>query len=218
MSVASLADAEQVRSVSTGTLTRNKAEPGRKVTAVSKVFGIGHGGNDGCRCLWADSFDLRKALASLTCFEHRIDTPVEPGDAFVELAQLIHQIGEHLTRERRQSVRRVGEDRGNLPTRTRNRLREYDAPFGENAAHLTHKASSIANEAATSTVKALHILLFDGLDRHEAHRRSLQGLANGFGVIAVGLVALHEGLHELRADEFYRVALLLKLQSPMMGA
>ena len=99
MSVASLANAEEVRSVPAGTLARNKAEPGRKVTAVSEVFGIRYGGNDGCRCLGTDAFNLRKALAGLTGFEHRIDTPVESGDAFVELTQLIHQIGKHFTRE-----------------------------------------------------------------------------------------------------------------------
>lgn len=132
MSVASLADAEEVRSVPAGTLAGNEAEPGRKVMAVSEVFGIGHCGKDGCRCLGTDSFNLRNALAGLTGFEYRIATPVEPGDVFVELTQLVHQIGEHLTCERRQSVRHVGDDGGILPAGTCNRLREYDAPFGKN--------------------------------------------------------------------------------------
>jgi hypothetical protein len=37
-------------------------------------------------------------------------------------------------------------------------------------------------------------------------------------VTAVVLVALHEGLHELRADELHHVTLLLELSHPMMGA
>lgn len=173
MSVASPADAEEVCSIPAGILAWNKAEPRRKVTAVSEVFGIRYSGNNGCYCLGTDSFNLRNTLAGLTGFEYRIDTPVESGDAFVELTQLIHQIGQHLTRERRQIVRRVRDDGRNLPTSERNRSREYDAAFGENAAHLTHKSSSIANEATTSTVKALHILLF-GTKRIDGRCRASQ--------------------------------------------
>jgi hypothetical protein len=169
MPVSSLADAEQVRSVPAGTLAGNKAEPGRKMAAILEVFGIGYRRDNRRRCLGADSFNLRTALADLTGFEHRIDTSVESSDAFVDLTQLIHQISKHLTRDWRQGVRDVGDDGRNLSMCARNRLREYDAAFGENAPHLTHKSSSIADEPTASTVQALHILLFDGLDRHKAH-------------------------------------------------
>ena len=66
-------------------------------------------------------------------------------------------------------------------------------------------------------MEGLHILLLDGLQRHESHLRPLHGFADRLRVIPVILVAPAEGLDELRADDADRVALVLKLPGPMKG-
>ncbi|KGD05928.1 hypothetical protein DO71_6427 [Burkholderia pseudomallei] len=139
------------------------------MSAVPEVFWVRNCSNDGGSRLGANPFNLRDALTGFTGLEHQIDTSVEACDTPVQLTQLIHQIGEHLARERRQGIRGVGDDDRNLPTRTGNRLREHDASLSENAPHLTHKSCPVADKATTGTMKALHILLLNRLDRHEAH-------------------------------------------------
>ena len=44
-------------------------------------------------------------------------------------------------------------------------------------------------------------LLLDRLDRHEPHRRALNGFADRFGIERVALAALHLGLHVGRRDQ-----------------
>ena len=59
-------------------------------------------------------------------------------------------------------------------------------------------------------VEALDVLLDDRFLRHEAHMRLLNGNADCLGIVAVILLALHEGLHILRSDDLDRVTLGLK--------
>lgn len=66
-------------------------------------------------------------------------------------------------------------------------------------------------------VEALDVLLDDRFLRHEAHMRLLNGNADCLGIVAVILLAFHEGLHILRSEDLDRVTLGLKMPLPVKG-
>ena len=61
-------------------------------------------------------------------------------------------------------------------------------------------------------------LLLDALDRHEAHVRSIHGLADRLRVGRVGLVALDVGLYVLRWNKADMVPEPTQLSRPVVGA
>src|SRR5690606_7463203 len=67
-------------------------------------------------------------------------------------------------------------------------------------------------------VEALDVLLDDRFLRHEAHMWLLNGNAYCLGIVAVILLALHEGLHILRRDDLHGMPLSLKMPLPVEGA
>ena len=75
----------------------------------------------------------------------------------------------------------------------------------------------MVDHALTGPVQGLDVLLLDGLRRHEAHVRLSGSGADGLGVVADGLLAPHEGLDVLRADDLHSVVELLELPLPIEG-
>lgn len=63
-----------------------------------------------------------------------------------------------------------------------------------------------------------HRLLLLALDRHKAHVRSPDRLADRLGIVRVVLAALAVGDHELRCHELYRVPQLGELAAPIVSA
>jgi hypothetical protein len=75
IAITAFADTEQAGSLSTGSLFRHQAEPGRELAAVLEASSIAHGSDQGgCRHR-TDAFDLSKPLAMLAGAE---DLPYPP--------------------------------------------------------------------------------------------------------------------------------------------
>ena len=71
---------------------------------------------------------------------------------------------------------------------------------------------------AANAMQSLQVELLDRLGRHKAHGRPLDRFGNGFSIAEIVLVALAEGLHELRRDQLHVMAQRQQLTAEMMGA
>ena len=111
----------------------------------------------------------------------------------------------------------IGEDLRDHAARPGDALGEGNAAIEQEPPYLADHGGAVVDHALPGPVQGLDVLLLDRLRRHEAHVGLPGGGADGLGVIAVGLLAAHEGLHVLRADDLHPVAELLELALPVEG-
>ena len=75
---------------------------------------------------------------------------------------------------------------------------------------------ALANQKAPRPVEHQRALLLGALNRHEAHRRPCDCLADRSGIGSIVLAALHVGLHLARWHQSHIVAKLSQLASPVL--
>ncbi len=91
-------------------LTRRDAERGSITAPAFEDVRIAHARHQRGRGLRSDRLDLHEPPRRLTDFGKRADLTVVRRDSCVEVMKLIEQTGQHLARERRQSVLRIFEE------------------------------------------------------------------------------------------------------------
>jgi len=64
-------------------------------------------------------------------------------------------------------------------------------------------------------MERLDVLLLHRLPRHKTHVGLPGGCADRFGIVAIVLLAEHEGLHVLQADDLDRMTKALELALPV---
>ena len=75
-----------------------------------------------------------------------------------------------------------------------------DAALDQEATDLIDYARALTHKTRAHAVQCQQVHLLWRLDRHEAHRRSLNGFRNCLGVAVVVLVPFEERLHVLCWD------------------
>jgi hypothetical protein len=89
---------------------------------------------------------------------------------------------------------------------------------GEQAANLVCLRSARPHETLAYAMQRQHRLLLDALDRHNAHVRSRDCLADCFGIRRVILVRLDVRLDKLRRNQSDRMTHSLQLARPKVRA
>lgn len=92
-----------------------------------------------------------------------------------------------------------------------------ETEFAQEAAQLVDLGGALGDDGAADAVQAEDGLLFDGFDGNEAHGRTADGFADGFGIVAVVLAALAIGDDEARGDDAGVVAEAAQLPCPVVG-
>ncbi len=72
------------------------------------------------------------------------------------------------------------------------------------------------SQPLANPMHGLHILLFQGVDRHKAHGRPLYGLQNALRIVEVILVGLHIRLDKRWMHELHPMSVGLKLARPIV--
>jgi hypothetical protein len=80
---------------------------------------------------------------------------------------------------------------------------DRDSVLKKERTNLIDNSRPLADQLVSHSMDRLQIHLFDPANRNEAHRRSLNSLGNGRGVVEVVLVRLQIRFHEARCDELY---------------
>jgi hypothetical protein len=83
----------------------------------------------------------------------------------------------------------------------RRRLRDGNTTLSQDAADMVHNGRRLVHEQLTQPMQRLNVLLLHRLDGYEPHDRAAGRFDNGFRVVAVVLVGLHERGHVLWADQ-----------------
>src|SRR5262245_42584300 len=83
-------------------------------------------------------------------------------------------------------------------------------------AQSVHQTRTLAHQPLPATVQQHGSLLVSRLDRHKAHRRAPNRLADRFGIGGIVLVALDVRLHVLRRHQSYLVAKRAQLPRPVV--
>src|SRR5262245_53644193 len=83
-------------------------------------------------------------------------------------------------------------------------------------AQSVHQTRTLAHQPLPATVQQHGSLLVSRLDRHKAHRRALNRLANRFRIGGIVLVALDVRLHVLRRHQSHLVAKRAQLPRPVV--
>src|SRR5882757_6397674 len=94
---------------------------------------------------------------------------------------------------------------GPLPEQS-NALREHDTELAEQAADLIGQCRSRSDRSGACPMQRKDRLLRLRLDRHKAHVRSTDRLADCFGIGRIGLVALYVRSNELRGNQTHGVS------------
>src|SRR6202008_4043349 len=83
-------------------------------------------------------------------------------------------------------------------------------------AQSVHQTRTLAHQPLPATVQQHSSLLVSRLDRHKAHRRALNRLADRFRIGGIVLVALDVRLHVLRRHQSHLVAKRAQLPPPVV--
>src|SRR5262245_27729938 len=83
-------------------------------------------------------------------------------------------------------------------------------------AQSVHQTRTLAHQPLPATVQQHSSLLVSRLDRHKAHRRAPNRLADRFGIGGIVLVALDVRLHVLRRHQPYLMAKRAQLPPPVV--
>ena len=180
--------------------------------AVLELGPVSNGGDDGGRGLRADALDLGDPLASPPLrAEDAVDLLVEGCDPTIEIDEQIVQFADGLTRQGGELVVDVTEDLRDHAPCPGDALGKGDAAVKLEATDLADHGGSVVYHALTRAMQGLDILLLDCLLRHETHVSLAGCRADCLGIVAVILLATHEWLHILRADDPDLVAQGLEL-------
>jgi hypothetical protein len=95
-------------------------------------------------------------------------------------------------------------------------LRRDHAELGQMPAQSVHQTRTLAHQPLPATVQQHSSLLVSRLDRHKAHRRAPNRLADRFGIGGIVLVALDVRLHVLRRHQSHLVAKRAQLPPPVV--
>src|SRR6516164_1997405 len=87
---------------------------------------------------------------------------------------------------------------------------------GQMPAQSVHQTRTLAHQPLPATVQQHRCLLVSRLDRHKAHRRPHNRLANCFGIGGIVLIALDVRLHVLRRHQSHLVAKRAQLPRPVV--
>src|SRR6516162_3292977 len=107
-------------------------------------------------------------------------------------------------------------DNGNQLADVAQALRRDHAELGQMPAQSVHQTCALAHQPLPATVQQHGSLLVSRLDRHKAHRRALDRLANRFRIGGIVLIALDVRLHVLRRHQSHLVAKRAQLPRPVV--
>ncbi len=169
--------------------------------AVLELGPVSNGGDDGGGGLRADALDLGDPLVSLVNAADAVDLLVEGRDPTIEINEQIMELTDGLTRQGGELVVDVTEDLRDHAPCPGDALGEGDAAVEQEAADLADHGGSVVDHALTRAMQGLDVLLLDRLLWHETHVSLAGCRADCLGIVAVILLATHEWLHILRADD-----------------
>lgn len=89
---------------------------------------------------------MGNALASLVALEDCIDMAIKPLDALIKCPELVHELSEHRSQDRRQWVVQILRDRRNLSAHSSQGFGEHDAALGQDASDLTDQPRTFADQ------------------------------------------------------------------------
>src|SRR6516165_3252863 len=95
-------------------------------------------------------------------------------------------------------------------------LRRDHAELGQMPAQSVHQTCALAHQPLPATVQQHGSLLVSRLDRHKAHRRAPNRLADRFRIGGIVLIALDVRLHVLRRHQPHLVAKRAQLPPPVV--
>jgi hypothetical protein len=95
--------------------------------------------------------------------------------------------------------------------------RHLDPELGEQAADHVHQLRALLDQQVARPVQRQRRLLLGRLHRHKAHARARHRLADGSGVVRIGLTALHIRLHVSGRHQPNLMAELRQFPGPVMG-
>jgi len=160
---------------------------------------------------------LHQLLGPLVVLGHDLDVRVVLRHAFVQPGDLAEQVaddGVGVARQVLQALAVPAAHGGGLE-------RQHDAEPAEQAADAVERGGALFDKPLASAVHHQARLLVEVLDRHKAHVRALDGLADGGGVGRVVLAALAHhavGRDKLRGDQPHAVAPGQEQPRPVVGA
>jgi transposase len=127
---------------------------------------------------------------------------------------LLEQPREHLACQHGQTVLRILEDAGQLAPQPRHPLGHHEPELAQKSPDLVHLSGPVGHRERSGPVHHQHRLLLLALDRHEAHVRPSDRLADRLRVISVVLAALAVSHHVLRRHQLHCMAELGELARP----
>jgi hypothetical protein len=155
------------------------------------------------RCL-----DLIQSLASFTLLCGSLNQRFGLLDVDGQLFQLLLQFEQQETEYSGKGCRIILQNIRQRRIQVAPSCSYRDASLQQQTTDLVHYCSSSHDPAFTHSMQRLHVQLFIGLDRHEAHPWPSNGFGDGLGIDEVALVGLHKRLHVLRRNEPNFMALL----------
>src|SRR5210317_1556118 len=115
-----------------------------------------------------------------------------------------------------QTVLRIFQQVRNRPTKSRESLWKTDAVFTEQPPSRIAQCRTIPNTLRAHPVNCLHVMRFHGLNGDKLDSWSVESFGNRVGIVVVILVALYQGLHILRWDQFHLMTQRLQFTSPVV--
>ena len=143
----------------------------------------------------------------------RLDLVFERVDQLVQLLEVLGQARDESAERSGQLVARVFKQLGDLLGDVADALRDDQAELAEQAANLVGLGRAGYDKALARSMQRQHRLLLDALHWNESHAGPGDGLADGFRISHVVLVALHIGLDELRRHQAHRMAEALQARA-----
>jgi hypothetical protein len=135
-------------------------------------------------------------LASWVVASQSLDLVGHPIVACIEMMQVAGEIVDHIHHSRRQQIGAIGEDVRKRMAQEAQALADGDAALEQNGSDLD--SGALADQTRTHSMQRLQVELVDTLCGNKTHGGPLRCLSHGFGITEVVLLALEEGLHELR--------------------
>src|SRR5262249_53082101 len=217
--VAALGYPAQAMFAAGGMLPWHQTQPGRELAPTAEAARFYHRGGDGCGDDRADARNARQALADGIALVPGHELLLDPRNRRLQLLNLCRQHLEHLARQIRQPRVALIAHNGDQLADVAQALRRDHAEFGQMPAQSVHQTRTLAHQPLPATVQKHGSLLVSRLDRHKAHRRPPNRLANRSPIYRIGgivLGALDVGLHVLRWHQSHLVPKRAQLPRPVV--
>src|SRR5262247_4637942 len=199
-----------------GILPWHQTQPGRELAPTAEAARFYHCGGDGCGDDRADARNARQALADGVALVPGHELLLDRRNRRLQLLNLCRQHLEHLARQIRQPRVALIADNGNQLADVAQALRRDHAELSQMPAQSVHQTRTLAHQPLPATVQQHSSLLVSRLDRHKAHRRAPNRLADRFRIGGIVLVALDVRLHVLRRHQSHLVAKRAQLPPPVV--